>query len=307
MSTSISFVIATRNRLPLLKITLSKLWENIRPQDEICIVDGNSSDGTVAFAQQLLAEGKINSFRSEKDRNQSHAWNKAFLDANGTYIKKIIDDDVFDYPSIFKCADEMDKFPEADICISNDLTLNLGSTQSPAHLSRFSWFQKWASGEIPSFTFGDVHMLIRRSSLPLIGLYHPGFVLMDYEYSLRISHLQAGILYYTGFNALSIYSPVTVTHHTGNKRKKNEGERLSPMYEYAGDAAQIPLWSKIKVQIGRWRDNLTGNQKKLINRIQSQANEVNLTEFYSTAYSLLRKENEKLSKSEFFLGPFKHK
>ena len=67
MSTSISFVIATRNRLPLLKITLSKLWENIRPQDEICIVDGNSSDGTVAFAQQLLAEGKIGTDKPTED------------------------------------------------------------------------------------------------------------------------------------------------------------------------------------------------------------------------------------------------
>ncbi len=39
---SLSYIISTRNRLALLKISLKYLWKNLQDDEEIVIVDGNS-------------------------------------------------------------------------------------------------------------------------------------------------------------------------------------------------------------------------------------------------------------------------
>ncbi len=56
---SLSYIIATRNRLPFLKITLGKLINELQQDEEIVVVDGNSSDGTKEYLKELFKEGKI--------------------------------------------------------------------------------------------------------------------------------------------------------------------------------------------------------------------------------------------------------
>jgi glycosyltransferase involved in cell wall biosynthesis len=289
----ISWVIATRNRLPFLKIILDRLIPDLQQDEEILIADGNSTDGTVSFLQNLLLDGKITNFISEKDINQSHAWNKVFLMANGRYIKKLIDDDVVDFKTIRMCVNEMDKFPEADVCISNDMSMRLDSVESIYKHSRFDEFLVWKSGKVPSFTFGDVHMIIRRSSLPFIGLYNPTFHMMDYEYSLRISYLQAGILYYTGYNALSISSDLTVSSKVTQDILKQEGIRANTMWFYAGDGTEISNWSKIKIRLGKLRDKITGRKKRMNFSNAATFSELEIKIQYDTAYEYLRNENLK--------------
>jgi glycosyltransferase involved in cell wall biosynthesis len=211
LNITLSYIIATHNRLPFLKITLETLIAELQPGEEIVVVDGNSSDGTKAYLQKLFDEGKIHQFISELDKNQAHAWNKAMLMANGTIIKKIIDDDVFCYKAIRECKTFMLQNPAVDVVISNDLASSLNNHKAIQKSSRLPQFEKWKNGMVPSFTFGDVHMLVRKSSLALIGLYNASFIMMDWEYSLRISYLKANIAYYTGFNALSVAHLQTVS------------------------------------------------------------------------------------------------
>jgi glycosyltransferase involved in cell wall biosynthesis len=251
MKIDLSYIIATRNRLPFLKITIEKLINELHPDEEIVVVDGNSNDGTTEYLKQLFEKGKIHQFISEPDKNQAHAWNKAMLMAKGTIIKKIIDDDVFCYQAIRECKNYMLQNPDVDVMISNDLSTSLGNYNNINKHSRLQQFEKWKKGLKPSFTFGDVHMLIRKSSLAYIGLYNTGFVMMDWEYSLRISHLKANIAYYTGYNALSVGHPQTVSSLKNNKLIDEQGKRACIFYEYAGDRAEISLWSKIKIFIGK--------------------------------------------------------
>lgn len=251
MKFDLSYVIATYNRFPFLKITLGKLIEELKPDEEIVVVDGNSTDGTKGYLEQLFKEGKIHQFISEPDRNQAHAWNKAMLMARGTIIKKIIDDDVFCYPAIRKCRDFMIQNPNVDVVISNDLYGSLEDYNEVRTASRLSRFEKWKNGLAPSFTFGDVHMLIRRRSLALIGIYNPAYVMMDWEYSLRISYLKANIAYYTGYNALSVAHPQTVTSLQNEKLVKEQSTRACIFYEYESDTAWMSNWSKIKIAAGK--------------------------------------------------------
>ncbi len=248
---NLSYIIATYNRLAFLKITLEKLIDELQADEEIVVVDGNSADGSKEYLQTLFDERKIHQFISEPDKNQAHAWNKAMLMAKGILIKKIIDDDVFCYKAIRECKNYMLANPTVDVLISNDLGSSLHDYKNIQKLSRLSQFEKWANGITPSFTFGDVHMLIQKSSLAYIGLYNPAFTMMDWEYSLRISYLKANIAYYTGYNALSVAHPQTVSALKNNKLVDEQSKRACILYEYAGDRSEISVWSEIKIFAGK--------------------------------------------------------
>jgi len=171
--------------------------------------------------------------------------------AKGTIIKKIIDDDAFCYKAIRECKNYMLQNPAVDVMISNDLGSSLYDYKNIQKSSRLLQFEEWKQGLTPSFTFGDVHMLIRRSALAYTGLYNTAFVMMDWEYSLRISYLKSNIAYYTGYNALSVNHPDTVSSQKNSRLIQEQGKRGNIFYEYAGDGAEISLWSKIKIFAGK--------------------------------------------------------
>lgn len=248
---NLSYIIATYNRLPFLTITLGKLVSELQPDEEIVVVDGSSTDGTTDYLEKLFKAGKIQQFKSEPDRNQAHAWNKAMLLAKGTIIKKIIDDDVFCYEAIRKCKTYMLEHTAVDVVISNDLSSVLYDSPTIEKRTRLPEFERWRNGLAASFTFSDVNMLIRRNALSFIGLYNTSFMMMDWEYALRISHLKANIAYFTGYNALSVGHDQTVSSLKNEQLITEQGKKAKVFYNYAGDSGDITYWSKIKIAVGK--------------------------------------------------------
>jgi glycosyltransferase involved in cell wall biosynthesis len=247
----ISFVISTKNRLPFLKILNKHVFSKVTPDEEIVIVDGSSTDGSKEYLQELYNNGLIHQFISEPDINQAHGWNKALLLAKGIFIKKIIDDDVFDLPSIRQCANFMFKNPEIELCISDCLQATLAIPDDISLASRKTQFMKWKNKAIRSFSFSDVYLLIRRSSLSRLGLYDTQFRMLDWEYSLRCSYLNATIAYYVGCMALSVGTPGNITSTTSAKTLRYEGKIGMLKYDYAGDGAEITPYSKLKIFVGK--------------------------------------------------------
>jgi len=286
---NLSYIIATRNRLDFLKITLSRLLPGLLSDEEIVVVDGESTDGTREYLQELFEKGLIHQYISEPDKNQAHAWNKAMLMARGTLIKKIIDDDVFCYSAIRRCKEYMLQNHQIDVVISNELSTTINDHKKIGKGSRLSRFEQWRQGIAPSFTFGDVHMLVRRSSLALIGLYNTSYVMMDWEYSLRISYLRANIAYYTGYNALNVGHTQTVTASRDVAFIEKQTKRAETFYEFAGDQADMKNWSKLKIFVGK-----TLNYDK--NRPHSDSGHgdtpANLTVMYDQFYDYLSKLND---------------
>ena len=291
---NLSFIISTRNRLPFLKITLGKLIEEVLPDEEIVVVDGNSTDGTKEYLQGLFAAGKIHQFISEPDKNQAHGWNKAMLLAKGILIKKIIDDDVFCYSAIRECKNYMLANEQIDVCISNDLGSTISNPKNIEKYSRYAYYTSWKNKETPSFTFGDVHLLLRRTSLAYIGLYNTDFVMMDWEYSLRISYLKANIIYYTGYNALSVFHPGTVSAQKNKSDLERESEIGKLLYYYKGDGADISLWSKVKIFIGKL---VLPAKKGPATALQNNA-ESDISSNYAFFYEYIEKLHDNL-KGEF--------
>ncbi len=287
----LSYIISTRNRLPFLKITLQFLLANLKDDEEIVIIDGDSNDGTKEYLAELYARGEIQKFISEPDRNQSHGWNKAILLAEGEIIKKVIDDDLFCFDAIQKCKEYMLANKSVDICISNTLTTSLTNYQNIDREGRQDYYLSWKLGQVKSFTFGDVSMLMRKSSIPYIGLYDTSFVMMDYEFSLRISYLQANIAYYTGFNAMSISNPNSVSASARSHSLKSEGTRANTMYEYQGDHATISPYSKIKIFVGKTLYQLGIWQPVVHKKMEQGFGYASLSEIYEFCYEQLNSIN----------------
>ncbi|MFN6067657.1 MAG: glycosyltransferase, partial [Pseudanabaena sp.] len=154
MSYTLSYIVSTRNRIQFLQIILPLLFANIQPDEEIIVVDSNSTDGTQDYLNELHSKGKIHKFISEPDKNQAHGWNKAILMAEGEIIKKIIDDDLFCFSAIQKCKNYMLTNKSIDVCISNTLTTNLNKYQTIEYESRRQYYLQWKLGKVKSFTFG---------------------------------------------------------------------------------------------------------------------------------------------------------
>jgi len=249
--TQLSYIIATRNRLPFLKINLERLIGQLQSGEEIVVVDGDSTDGAKEYLQQLYSDGKIHQFVSEPDKNQAHAWNKALLMAKGMIIKKLIDDDVYCFSAIRKCCDLMLQNSTIDICISDVLNGDLANPEQVNAASRLPQFEVWRSGKTKAFTFSDVSMLIRRSALSYIGLYDTQFRMLDWEYSLRASYMKANIAYYTGFNALAVHTPGNVTSGTDEATREQEAKIGRIKYGYPGDRDEISRYSELKIWAGK--------------------------------------------------------
>ncbi|MGZ3757423.1 MAG: glycosyltransferase family 2 protein [Mucilaginibacter sp.] len=289
MSFNLSYIIATRNRLPFLRILFNELLPQLKTDEEIVVIDGDSTDGTIEYLEQLLKEQKIHQYKSEPDRNQAEAWNKGMLMARGTIIKKLIDDDVHDFKAIRKCCDFMLLHPEIDVCISDTLECDLQSPEQITQASRLPWFLNWKAGNVKSFTFGDVYLLIRRSSLGFIGLYDTQFKMIDWEYSLRISFLGAKIAYYTGFNSLSVATPGNVTSTATQQQLRYEETIGKLKYNYAGDGADISFYSRIKITIGTLLAK--GRSKTKIVPLTSPICPDELENIYAALYKKLSDQN----------------
>jgi glycosyltransferase involved in cell wall biosynthesis len=292
---NLSYIIATRNRLAFLKITLEKLISELQHDEEIIVIDGDSNDGSKQYLQHLFETQKIHQFKSEPDHNQADAWNKGMLMAKGIIIKKIIDDDVHDFTAIRRCKNFMLSNFEVDVCISNSLESNLNKPAEINFESRFPWYKKWRKGQIKTFSFGDVHMLIRKSSLSYIGLYDTQFKMIDWEYSLRISFLGAKIAYYTGCNSMSVSTPGNVSSSANKKLFKDEEAIGKLKYGYPGDGSETGLYSHIKIAIGTLihRYKAAGIPESIIPA------EIELKKLYAVYYEKLEEHNKSGNNWEF--------
>jgi len=281
---NLSYILVTRNRLDFLKITLNRLLLTLQADEEVVVIDGNSTDGSAQYLQRLFEEKKIHQYISEPDQNQAHGWNKAMLMAKGALIKKIIDDDVYGYDAIKTCKKYMLQHPEVDVVISNDLTSAVVNYNVINRNSRLTEYEKWRSGVVRSFTFSDVHMMIRRSSLSYIGIYHTGYINMDWEYALRISFLQANISYFTGYNALNVAHSATITSISNRKIIEDQGNKGKLFYEYPGDGYEISNWSRIKILIGKTLHKMRASKGEGV--------EVNLDKAYDHYYTFIELLNK---------------
>jgi len=111
----VSYILPTKNRAEYLSKILDSLKQIVKSQDELIVIDGNSTDNT----RQVIEEYKdlITIFISEPDSSQDEAIYKGVLASHGKYIKLLADDDIY-YPEAFKKAIQvLEEHPEIDLLL----------------------------------------------------------------------------------------------------------------------------------------------------------------------------------------------
>jgi glycosyltransferase involved in cell wall biosynthesis len=228
---TLSYIITTFNKLQYLKVVLGELIKRRFPDEEIVVTDGGSTDGTIRYLEQLKKEGKIQQCISEKDKGEAHGFNKGIWMSSGDLIKIITDDDAFNYNVIEACKLYMLANPDIDAIGANTGNLSLGNKKSLVWAQDFhDDFFLWRAGKLNNFFFNGTCLMLRRSSLALMGIFNSGGLLTDFEYTLRITGI-ANIAWCTGLLSVRILNPKS-NSIVFNERLKLDSEKLSHYYDY---------------------------------------------------------------------------
>ncbi len=240
---SISFILTTRNKLPALRHSVPRLLSEIRPDEEVVVVDGASRDGSAEYLADLHRAGRIHQFLSEPDKGESHALNKALLRARGDLIKFITDDDVFHWPTVRECqrflveqpaiagvftdgADTDWRLPDPFLC----------GDVSPR-------FEQWMSTRKP-ILLSCLGLVLRRACLPLTGLFHTGIIPVDHEFSLRLTSAPLELALYTGYGYVRVLNPRSNTV-AYQQQVHSQVERIRSFYQAS---SEISLGRRLLVE-----------------------------------------------------------
>jgi glycosyltransferase involved in cell wall biosynthesis len=206
---ALTYLVTTYNKLPFLRCALDHLLTSVRPDEDVIIVDGASSDGTPAYLAEVAARHAFVRFVSERDHGEAHGWNKGLIAARGALIKLVSDDDVFDYGAIATCRSFMEQTPAVDVLWTNGAGLRVTGDGTPVMADDAPAFDAWKAGRGLLFCCG-LGLMIRKASLPLVGLFNTSTRRIDGEFSLRLSAGKARLAWYSGAVFARMENPQSV-------------------------------------------------------------------------------------------------
>jgi glycosyltransferase involved in cell wall biosynthesis len=244
----LSYLITTRNKLPYLREALGRLLAQAGSDEEIIVIDGGSTDGTVEFLTELYGAGRIHRFVTEQDRGEAHGFNKGLLMAAGELIKPLTDDDVFDYSAISACKKFMLDHPHVDVLGGNIANVILENPDAIEIVEESqAQYEAWRRGGGP-VPFTGLSLMMRRSSLPFMGFFATNTPYPDTEFTLRITSMRANIAWCTAMIAVRIDNPHSNFRNLQMERRVAESDRM--YYYYSDDYRQRTR--QLPVAAARW-------------------------------------------------------
>ncbi len=198
----LSYILVTLNKLAWTRHTFPRLLEHVEDDEELIVVDGGSTDGTREYLEEFVRQGRIHHFLSEWDRGEAHALNKGLLLARGQIIKGVTDDDAFDYGVIRQCRNFLLANEEFDF-LGTPVPMASVFDDAIDYDMNTIQVEPYLAGAAPVAAFNGLGLMVRRSSLSLIGLCHPGYIPVDFEFTLRATSL-ARLAWCTAAAAMSI-------------------------------------------------------------------------------------------------------
>lgn len=107
----VSIITPSYNQGAFIRETIETVLNQDYPNIELIVVDGGSTDQTLAILNQYGHFGERFRFISEPDRGQSHAINKGLSMANGEIIGWLNSDDIYQPGAIRKAVEALLKHP----------------------------------------------------------------------------------------------------------------------------------------------------------------------------------------------------
>jgi len=118
----VTVVTPSFNQAAFLEQTIQSVLSQGYPNLEYRIVDGGSSDGSVAIIQKYASQ--LAWWVSEKDHGQAEAVNKGFKRASGELVGWLNSDDLYQPGSILAAVEAFQHHPEAGIVYGDVLSIN---------------------------------------------------------------------------------------------------------------------------------------------------------------------------------------
>ena len=227
----LSYVVTTYNKLLYLQQVMARLVAARQPDEEIVVCDGGSTDGTADYLRGLYEAGQIQQFVSERDKGEAHGFNKGMLMARGELLKLITDDDAFCYPAIREARDFMLANPQVDALSGNTWLVSLEDlTQANFYKYSLNHYYLWREHGQAVNMIG-LPLILRRSSLALMGLFYTGMVQVDGEYTYRITSMNVNIAWYTRVLCVRVENPQSNFRTMDMKKSFNETDRMAYFYD----------------------------------------------------------------------------
>jgi len=113
----ITVITPSYNQGQFLEQTILSVLNQGYPNLEYIVIDGGSTDGSVDILRHY--ERYLSFWVSEKDKGQSHAFNKGLLKSTGEIIGWLNSDDIYLDRCLFQAAEYFRHHPETDIVFSD--------------------------------------------------------------------------------------------------------------------------------------------------------------------------------------------
>jgi hypothetical protein len=264
----ITIVVPSYNQGRFLEATLRSVLLQGYPDLELMVIDGGSSDGSVAIIRRY--EKWLAHWVSEPDRGQTHAINKGLERATGEIFSYLNSDDLLCPGALFSVVRALEENPEVDFvfgrCEYVDRGGDLIETRTPVTPEFSSYLRIWKRlEERTSLTQPEVfgRTKVFRSAGPFR---EDLFAVMDFEMWLRV--LQRGHRF------LGLDVPLAQFRvHAGQKSESGGLETCQVVEEYLESArlslpastfrrirAELPLarayWTAYGPGAGAWPEAL---------------------------------------------------
>lgn len=169
------------NSARYLEATLDSV-AGLRAAHEHIVVDGGSTDGTVALLESRRDPSL--SWVSEPDRGQTHAVNKGLERARGELVGWLNGDDEYVRDSVDRAVSHLLEHPEVDAVFGGmEITDESGQPRREYHPADFSWRRYLYLGDYVS----TPTIIYRRSLLSNVELLNEAYTdAADYDFFLRL-------------------------------------------------------------------------------------------------------------------------
>lgn len=290
-SKTISYILTTYNKCAYLKISLPYILKNIQADEELIIFDGNSKDESRDFIESQIKDLPNVIFISEADKGESHALNKALLLCKGDVIKNLTDDDAFSFYAIRKAAQHL-KNSDLDIIGFDGYGMSLHDEDYNFSKTDFyAGYRAYSLNHQPFF-FCGLSYLIKKSSLPVLGLFSISYKMVDLEYSFRISSGKCKIGWTNLLCFVNIYNANSNTL-LFNKQLEKESKELHK--KYGSRDSYYKVYFRFKLQrLLEFKNKLSGKKGFGI------SNKLDFEKGYYRSVDILEKENKSLTQLTFY-------
>jgi glycosyltransferase involved in cell wall biosynthesis len=258
----ISFILATKQRAKFLDKTLERVKLLKGKNDEVIVIDGNSTDDTPNILKKYSKI--IDKAISEPDESEGHAFNKGILISSGKYIKLITDDDVLFADAIERSVEILENTQDADVLLCGG-TKVVGSKEYVIYLPKGINYGRKVQDV---FKYGGcgIGLFIRKRIFAKVGLLNIHAFALDIDFLTQCISLKANVR----FCRLHMYIHPVHAHSGTIKQEKRWKEDVRRIKERYGLEHNNVLLQKIsdlysvKEKVGTliFRNQTSSNSKK---------------------------------------------